>query len=148
MSEIWGIIGQMVTLKSHKAFGSFLGRGTHVWLEIESGRGTKITFSGANVQRKLRVAENLIKDFDKPSTRGSVVIPAPAGVSESEWAQRVVEAGREVKKSLQKKLKYSGFFPSLPGYGNCCTVVLDIVQRAGGEIPVFRPEGFAPGLRK
>lgn len=137
----------MVTLKSHKAFGSFLGKGTHVWLEVCLEDGEKVTFSGANVSRRLRLAENLKKDFNKPATRGSVVIPPPAGLSDSEWSQRVVVAGRAVKKSLARNLHYSGIFPQLPGYGNCCTAVLDIVRKAGGEMPEFRPEGFAPGLR-
>lgn len=137
----------MVVLKSHKAMGSFLGRGTHVWLEVQADEGLKVTFSGANVKRRLRVAENLKKDYNKPSTRGSVVIPAPAGLSEKEWAEKVIDAGREVKCGMQKKLGYSGLFPSLPGRGNCCTVVLEIVRIAGGSIPDFRPVGFAPGLK-
>lgn len=127
--------------------GSFLGKGTHVWLEVRSEDGLKVTFSGANVRQRLRVAENLEKDYDKPSTRGTVVIPAPAGLSEQEWAARVIAAGREMKSGLQKSLGYSGLFPRLPGHGNCCTVVIEIVRRAGGVIPNFRPIGFAPGLR-
>ena len=127
--------------------GSFLGKGTHVWLEVRLDQDSKVTFSGANVQRKLRIAENLKKDFDKPATRGSMLVPAPAGLSEREWAERVIEAGRETKKSLRKSINYSGIFPKFPGYGNCCTVVLEIVQKAGGTIPKFRPLGFAPGLK-
>lgn len=126
--------------------GSFLGRGTHVWIEVHRANGEKVTFSGAKVARLLGVVENLKNDYDKPPTRGSVVIPAPAGFTEDEWAERVLEAGRIVKQSLSKKLRYHGLFPCLPGYGNCCTVVNWIIEHAGGEMPDFRPAGFAPGL--
>ncbi len=136
----------MVILKSHKAMGSFLGRGTHVWLEIHPSEGEKVTFSGAKVTRLLGVIENLKKDYHKLATRGSVVIIPPAGVSCSEWAERVIEAGREVKQTMHKKLKFNSVFPSLSGHGNCCTIVNLIVDRAGGELPEFKPSGFAPGL--
>jgi len=126
--------------------GSFLGRGTHVWLEIHPSEGEKVTFSGAKVMRFLGVVENLKKDYDKRATRGSVVIIPPVGVSSSEWAQRVIEAGREVKLTMHKKLKFNGAFPSLSGYGNCCTIASLIVDKAGGELPEFKPSGFAPGF--
>lgn len=136
----------MVILKSHKAMGSFLGRGTHVWLEIHPPSGKKVTFSGTKVMRFLGVAENLKKDYHKRATRGFVVVSPPAGVSCSEWAERVIDAGREVKLTMHKKLKFNGAFPSLSGHGNCCTIVSLIVDRAGGELPEFRPSGFSPGL--
>jgi hypothetical protein len=138
---------QMVILKSHKAFGSFLGRGTHVWLEVHPAEGEKVTFSGAKVERLLGIVENLKKDYHKQPTRGSVVIPAPVGVDCSEWANQVIDAGRELKDSMHKELEFSGLFPCLPGRGNCCTVVNLIISNAGGEIPEFCPSGFAPGLR-
>ena len=125
--------------------GSFLGRGTHVWLEIHPSDGKKITFSGAKVMKFLGVVENLKKDYHKLATRGSVVINPPAGVSCSDWAERVIEAGREVKHTMHKKLRYNGIFPGLSGHGNCCTIVSLIVDRAGGELPEFNPSGFAPG---
>jgi hypothetical protein len=137
----------MVILKSHKAFGSFLGRGTHVWLEVHPADGKKVTFSGAKIERLLGVVENLKKDYHKQPTRGSVVIPAPAGIGYLEWANRVIESGREVKDSMHKELGFSGLFPWLPGRGNCCSVAQLIITRAGGEIPEFRPSGVAPGLR-
>ena len=136
----------MVILKSHKAFGSFLGRGTHVWLEVHTADGEKVTFSGAKVDRLLGVVENLKKDYEKQPTRGSVVIPVPAGVDALEWADRVIEAGREVKETMHKKFSFSGLFPWLPGCGNCCSVAQLIITRAGGKIPAFRPSGIAPGL--
>lgn len=137
----------MVILKSHKALGSFLGRGTHVWLEVHPEMGEKVTFSGAKVERMLAVVENLKKDYHKSPTRGSVVIPPPEGVECSEWARRVIEAGREVKDCMHKELGFTWLFPCLPGRGNCCTVVHLIIGKAGGEVPEFRPIGFAPGLR-
>jgi hypothetical protein len=136
----------MVILKSHKAFGSFLGKGTHVWLELHLANGEKVTFSGAKVERLLGVVENLKKDYDKPPTRGSIIIPPPVGMSDEEWTRRVLEAGRTVKESLSKRVRYHGLLPQLPGYGNCCTVVNWIIDHAGGTIPKFRPAGIAPGL--
>jgi hypothetical protein len=137
----------MVILKSHKAFGSFLGKGTHVWLEAHPYDGEKVTFSGTKVRSLLGVFENLKKDYHKQPTRGSVVIPAPTGIDCAEWADLVIQAGREVKDATHKELGFSGLFPWLPGYGNCCSVAQLIITKAGGEIPVFRPTGIAPGLR-
>lgn len=136
----------MVIIKSHKAIGSFLGRGTHVWLEIHPAIGEKVTFSGAKVMRFLGVVENLKKDYHKLATRGSVEVSPPAGMACSEWAERVIEAGREIKLTMHKKLKFNGAFPSLSGHGNCCTIVSLIINRAGGKLPEFKPSGFAPGL--
>ena len=136
----------MVTLKSHKAFGSFLGSGTHVWLEVHPDHSEKVTFSGVKVERLLGIVENLKKDYDKQPTRGSVVIPPPSGMTCSEWADLVIKAGREVKLTMHKELSFSGLFPWLPGYGNWCSIALLIIAKAGGEIPTFRPSGFAPGL--
>ncbi|MFC4992167.1 hypothetical protein [Rubritalea tangerina] len=136
----------MVVLKSHKAFGSFLGRGTHVWLEIVREGGEKVTFSGAKVRRMLAVVENLKRDYDKESTRGAVVIPAPEGMGDAEWDALVIEAGRSVKASVDRRYRYSGLLHCLPDRGNCCTVVNLIIERAGGRIPRFRPQGVAPGL--
>ncbi len=136
----------MVIMKSHQAMGSFLGRGTHVWLEIHPAEGVKVTFSGAKVNKLLGVAENLKRDYHKTATRGEIIIQAPHGMDCNQWAQAVIAAGREVKHSMHKKLKYSGLFPSFSGYGNCCTIVALIIQQAGGEIPPFQPSGFAPGL--
>lgn len=136
----------MVILKSHKAFGSFLGRGTHVWLEIHSAEGKKVTFSGAKLNGKLGIVENLKKDYDKPATRGSVVIRPPKGIAESDWAKHIIDVARNLKLEQHKVLRYDGLFPFLTGRGNCCTVVMDIIHRAGGCLPVFRPKGIAPGL--
>lgn len=136
----------MVILKSHKAFGSFLGRGTHVWLEVHPSNGEKVTFSGAKVNRLLGIVENLKRDYDKPATRGSVMITPPVGMSDDEWADHIVYTARVVKQERHKRLRYDGLFPFLTGRGNCCTVVLEIIKRAGGEMPVFRPKGVAPGL--
>lgn len=127
--------------------GSFLGSGTHVWLEIQPPGGEKVTFSGAKVTRLLGIVENLKKDYHKLATRGSVIISPPAGMSCSEWADRVISAGRELKLTMHKKLKFNGLFPSRTGHGNCCTIAHLIIQKAGGELPRFRPSGIAPGLR-
>lgn len=136
----------MVILKSHKAMGSFLGRGTHVWMEIHPSNGKKVTFSGAKVMKLLGVVENLKKDYHKLTTRGSVVIEPPVGMNSADWADRVIEAGREVKLTMHKKLKYNGIFPCLKGYGNCCTIIRLILDKAGGKLPNFKPAGFTPGL--
>lgn len=118
-----------------------------MWLEVHPKEGEKVTFSGAKVEHLLGIVENLKKDYHKQPTRGSVVIPAPAGVDCQEWASRVIETGREVKLAMHKELQFSGLFPCRPGFGNCCSVVQIIISKAGGEVPEFRPSGIAPGLR-
>lgn len=136
----------MVILKSHKAMGSFLGQGTHVWLEVLCPEGNKVTFSGAKAGRLLGIVENLKRDYDKPATRGSINIPPPKGFSNKEWATEVITAGRAIKWSMHKKLRYSGAFPDLSGYGNCATIAKLIIKKAGGKIPQFNPSGFTPRL--
>lgn len=126
--------------------GSFLGRGTHLWLEIHSPDGSKVTFSGAKLDKLLGIVENLKRDYHKPATRGSLVIKAPPGMSCTQWSETVIHAGREIKRTMHKKLKFNGPFPSRSGYGNCCTIVGLIIDKAGGEVPPFSPTGFAPGL--
>ena len=136
----------MVILKSHQAMGSFLGRGTHVWLEIHPADGDKITFSGAKAKNLLAIIENLKRDYDKESTRGSVVIPPPNGISSPQWEDSVIQAGRDIKHTMHKKLRYSGAFPFLVGYGNCASIAHLIINQAGGELPKFKFSGFSPGL--
>ena len=63
-----------------------------------------------------------------------------------EWADQIVEAARSLKDEKHKALKYDGLFPFLAGRGNCCTVVTEIIKRAGGGATHFRPKGVAPGL--
>ena len=118
-----------------------------MWLEVHPDDGEKVTFSGAKVESLLGIVENLKKDYHKQPTRGSIVIPPPSGMACTEWADHVIAAGREVKLTMHKELGFSGLFPWLPGYGNCCSVVQLIIDKAGGEIPAFRPLGIAPGLR-
>ncbi len=136
----------MVVLKSSKAIGSFLGVGTHVWLEVKDSQGVRHTFSGAKVYGKLRVFKDYKRDHDKPAHRGEILIPPPQGVSQSGWDTAVLQAGYQVIKEYDQRLKFSGPFPFLPSYGNCCTIVNAIVQTAGGAIPRKRIKGLAVGL--
>jgi len=136
----------MVTIKAHKAYGSFLGRGTHVWIEVVRADQRKVTFSGANVDGVLAVAKNLPRDFDKIATRGSVVVEPPEGVSQDDWDEKIIESGVWFREHMSKSLTYTSFFPCRDGYGNCGTVVNEVVRRAGGKIPKFKPLGFSPGL--
>lgn len=137
----------MVTLKSSKAIGSFLGTGTHVWLEINTQDGRKITFSGSKMGDMLGVIKNYKRDYDKPPHRGVIVIPPPEGVTENEWDDIIIEAGDRVRDSLHKKLSFSGPFPNHTVRGNCCTIVNAIIEVAGGCIPYKKLRGFTPGLK-
>ncbi len=136
----------MVIVKTSRAVGSFLGRGTHVWLEVYSADHQKIIFSGAKAGRLLGVVENLKKDYRKPSTRGDVVVPPPAGLTEQEWAREVIIAGRRVVRTMSRQMRYCGCLPNGRSRANCCTVVNVIIEEAGGVIPYFKIRGVAPGL--
>ena len=136
----------MVRIKSSKAIGSFLGRGTHVWLEIITADGTKTTFSGAKGGTHLGVIKNYKKDYDRPSTRGTVVIPPPYGMSQDEWDTQIITAGDKIIEKLHKKYLYKGFLPYGKNRGNCCTIINAIVEEAGGQIPHQTIQGWTPSL--
>ena len=136
----------MVVLKSSKAIGTFLGLGTHVWLEINAEDGTKTTFSGSKIGSLLGAIKNYKRDFDKPAHRGFIEILAPEGVCDSDWDAAIIEAGDKIIEIWHKKLPFSGAFPDHVVKGNCCTIVNAIIKDAGGCIPRKRLWGFAPGM--
>ena len=137
----------MVILRAAKAEGSFLGRGTHVWLVIEpQDGGEKVSFSGAKAWKRLSVFKNYKRDYDKLASRGEIEITAPDGVSEEEWDAKVCLAGDEILAEYHNRYAFSGIFPYGEKRANCCTILSLIIHRAGGVIPMGRIKGFVPGL--
>jgi len=141
----------MVVLKANKAEGSFLGRGTHVWLEVTNKAGQRITFSGAKNGIRLDVIKNYKRDYDRAHDRGFIEISPLAGMNEDEWDEAVLEAAIEVQKEMHGKYAFSGIRPwgknsSGISRSNCCCVAVNIIERAGGEIPKGKIKGVVPGL--
>jgi len=140
----------MVFLKANKAEGSFLGRGTHVWLEILGG-DKKTTFSGSKCGKMLHVLRDYKRDYGRDHARGIIEIPAPSGSSDAEWREAVEAAALEVQNEMHDHYAFNGFWPwGKNGDGiprsNCCCVAQKIIERAGGEIPKERLRGVLPGL--
>ena len=141
----------MVFLKANKAEGSFLGRGTHVWLEVRNEKLGKTTFSGAKSGDLLHVYRDYKRDFDRGHDRGLLEILVPAGMSEEEWDDAVIKHAEKVREEVHGNFAFSGFFPwgkTREGYSrsNCCIVAREIITRAGGRLPNGRIRGVVPGL--
>lgn len=141
----------MVIIKSNEAVGSFLGLGTHTWIEI-SHNGQKTTYSGSKRPMNiLAVIKNYKRDYDREAKRGTLTVTPPEGISEEIWAQKVIESAENVLTAMHEKYCFSGLFPYGKSKGlqraNCCTVLSRIIREAGGKIPPGRIKGFTPGLK-
>lgn len=141
----------MVAIKANRAEGSFLGFGTHVWLEITNHQGEKTTFSGARNGKFLRVIKNYKRDSERSPDLGFLEVFPPDGMSEEDWAERVFNTALEIVYEMENGYAFNGVWPwgktraGLPR-SNCCRVVKIIIDRAGGEIPNGRIKGVLPGL--
>ncbi len=141
----------MVFLKANKAEGSFLGRGTHVWLEVRNEDGEKTTFSGAKSGKLLHVVTDYKRDYDRGHDRGILEILRPEGMDEKVWGEAVISAAEEVQAEMHGNFAFNGFWPwgetrsGMPR-SNCCYVASEIIRRAGGEIPSGQIRGVLPGL--
>ncbi len=141
----------MVSIKSNIAVGSFLGKGTHVWLEIIDHRGEKTSFSGSRNGKLLHVLKNYKRDFNRESKRGQLEISPPQGVSEKDWPDTVISAALKIQEEMHEGYVFNGVWPrgktraGIPR-SNCCWVVRNIIELAGGEIPNGRIKGVLPGL--
>ncbi len=141
----------MVILKANKAEGSFLGRGTHVWLEVTDAEGNKTTFSGVKNGRMLDVIRDYKRDYDRDAARGLLEISPPDHLTEDEWSMAVLSAAEEVLDEMHGNYAFNGIFPwgktssGIPR-SNCCCVAQNIIKRAGGEIPDDKIKGVLPGL--
>lgn len=141
----------MVFLKANVAVGSFLGRGTHIWLEINNEKVGKTTFSGSKSGKLLHVYQDYKRDYDRSYKRGLLEVVPPAGVSDEEWDEAVISAALEVQKEFHGNYAFNGIFPwgkTRAGLtrSNCCHVVREIIHRAGGELPKGRLRGVLPRL--
>ncbi len=141
----------MVLIKAHIAEGSFLGMGTHVWLEVIDGDGVKVTFSGSKAGGALHVIRDYKRDYDRAFKRGLLEVLAPDGLSDAEWSGVVIAAAEEVLDEMHGNYAFSGIWPWGRTRGgvprsNCCAVVFRIIERAGGEVPRGRVKGVLPGL--
>jgi len=141
----------MVFIKSNLAEGSFLGIGTHVWLEIIDHQGEKTTFSGSRNGKLLQVLRDYKRDFDRDAKHGLLEISPPQGMSEKEWGAAVISAALKIQEEMHEGYAFNGVWPwgktraGIPR-SNCCWVVRNIIERAGGEIPNGRIKGVLPGL--
>ena len=141
----------MVFIKANIAEGSFLGIGTHVWLEIIDHRGEKTTFSGSRNGKLLQVLRDYKRDFDRDAKHGLLEVSPPQGMSEKEWGAAVISAALKIQEEMHEGYAFNGVWPWGKTRGgvprsNCCWVVRNIIERAGGEIPNGRIKGVLPGL--
>jgi hypothetical protein len=141
----------MVFIKSNIAEGSFLSRGTHVWLEILDDKGHKTTFSGSKRGGMLHVLRDYKRDFDRDHHRGLLEILPPEGMSENDWTEAVTSAAVEIENEMHGNYAFNGIWPrgetrAGVARSNCCRVVVNIIERAGGKIPNGRIKGVLPGL--
>ncbi len=141
----------MVLLKANIAEGSFLGRGTHVWLEISNEKAGKTTFSGAKSGDLLHVYRDYKRDYDRAYERGLLEIRPPAGMNDKEWDDAVITASLEVQEEYHGNFAFNGLFPwgvnreGIPR-SNCCHVASEIIRRAGGILPKGKLRGVLPKL--
>ena len=138
-------------MKSNIAEGSILSRGTHVWLEILDYEGQKTTFSGSKQGGMLHVLRDYKRDFDREHHRGLLEILPPEGMSENDWTEAVIMAAVEIENEMHGNYAFNGIWPrgktrSGVPRSNCCRVVVNIIERAGGKIPNGRVKGVLPGL--
>lgn len=141
----------MVLVKANRAEGSFLGFGTHVWLEIIDQAGKRTTFSGSRNDKLLHVIRDYKRDYDRDAKHGLLEVEPPAGMSEGEWADAVISAAIEIQQEMHGGYAFNGFWPwgktrkGVPR-SNCCWVVRKVIERAGGKLPNGRIKGVLPGL--
>lgn len=141
----------MVLIKTNKAEGSFLGLGTHTWLEVQLG-DEKITYSGSKAKDKLcAVIKNYKRDYDRDAAHGILEVTPPAGMSDKLWTEKVIASAENILTEMHLNYRFCGIFPwgKSKGYprANCCTVLNRIITEAGGTIPEGKIKGFTPGLR-
>ena len=141
----------MVFLKANKAEGSFLGRGTHVWLEIKNEKVGKVTFSGAKSGLLLHVYRDYKRDYDRGHDRGILEVKPPDTMTSEEWDEAVIAAACIVQEEVHGNFAFNGFFPwgkTQDGIlrSNCCVVARKIITKAGGVLPNGRIKGVLPGL--
>jgi hypothetical protein len=122
-----------------------------VWLEIIDFQGERTTFSGARRGKALLVIRDYKRDFDRGADHGLLEIPPPQGMSEKEWADKVISTALEIQAEMNEGFAFNGVWPwgitraGVPR-SNCCWVVRNIIERAGGVIPNGRIKGVLPGL--
>jgi hypothetical protein len=141
----------MVFIKANLAEGSFLRLGTHVWLEITDHEGKKTTFSGSRSGNCLRVLRDYKRDYDRDAEHGLLDIFPPHGMSEKDWPDVVISAALKIQEEMNEGYAFNGVWPwgkTLAGIprSNCCGVVRNIIELAGGKIPNGRIKGVLPGL--
>jgi hypothetical protein len=141
----------MVCLKANRAEGSFLGMGTHVWLEITLGNGERTSFSGAKNGKLLHVVRDYKRDHHRGHDHGLLEIAPPEGMSDEEWGQAVINAALVIQDEMHGNFVFNGVWPwgkTMAGNprSNCCCVASKIITAAGGKIPDGRIRGVLPGL--
>ena len=141
----------MVFIKANLAEGSFLGLGTHIWLEIIDYKGDKTTFSGSRSGKLLHVLQDYKRDYERAADHGLLEVLPPRGMDEESWGEEVISSALEIQDEMHEGFAFNGVWPwgkTLSGVprSNCCVVVRNIVERAGGAVPDGKIKGVQPGL--
>ena len=144
----WDPLGLEVCVGARGLNIPFVGNtGVHTFVEVRTDSGTT-TYGGYEDGEKLAVRKNDSSDTSGNPNKGYTTIAPPAGMTQSQWDQAVIDSGeRELQKSGKRDYALGGGDGGSSS-GNCNSTTSGIIEGAGGSLPPgFNPAGANPGLR-
>lgn len=142
--DTFDYLGLVVMIRSRSVSGT-RGVGSHTFVAVRKN-GKTTTYSGIKDDNgNLGVRKDYPAD---EKAKESVVVPPPAGMTQEEWDDAVIQAGEDaLKLDGQRDYKLFGGDGGKTS-GNCHSTTSDIIENAGGSVPSgFDPVGANPGLR-
>jgi uncharacterized protein RhaS with RHS repeats len=154
----WDPLGLEVYVNARRLQGFGGNAGVHTFVEVNQKHRlcgdtkdteSRTTFGGYKDGDKLAVRMNDPSDAIGSADKGRILVPPPAGMTQSDWDQAVLNAGYRAL-GLNKKRDYKPFGGDGGNKsGNCNTTTKQIIEGAGGSIPNgFNPTGLNPGIGK
>jgi RHS repeat-associated protein len=144
----WDPLGLEVCVGARGLNNPFIGdKGVHTFVEIRTDLGTT-TYGGYKDGNRLAVRKNDLSDAGGNPDKGYTIVPAPLGMTQSQWDQAVIDSGeRELLRDSEREYNPFGGDGGNQS-GNCNSTTSDIIEGAGGSLPPgFNPPGANPGLR-
>jgi hypothetical protein len=122
------------------------GLGAHTYTSITKSDGFIATYSSHKDKGKNVVSRNHDSDTSPHLDYGSVVIPPPLGMTQSQWDNAVIAQGESMIESEPLDYELSPDSDQ-PNKGNCHTTTRNLINGAGGEIPKgYDPKALNPDL--